>query len=557
MFRKKSIYLSSVVLVLLLVPAFSFGRDDSGLPELEFLLKELDRRIDNESRYEANKEERLAFLKEKVSSVPSAENRYILLLELSKEYEVYQCDSAILYARKSLETALPTRNRANIQASEIQLALCLAKAGMFDDTRSLLCSIDEASLSAENRIPYYGAWIDCLVYMMEYRGGYDIGDLIAEKCIWQDKLLAGAGETVSYDIVRILALRFLETSKPEEAISILKSFMENVPEDSREMASLTSLMSDAYRQIGDDSVQRKYLALSAIADVTSSVRETLSLRVLASLLFEDGDLERANKYIHKSLADANFFNARLRNLQNAQAIRIIDDTYQLEHEAQARRRMLLLGLSGLLSVLLAIIIIYVLKQASDVRRSNREVEIMNRRLSELNAALLESSEREKESNLQLVEANHLKELFMCNFLDICTDYIDKLRKFRRKINEKVRTGQTSSIARLVSNSSVPKQEKKVLYASFDKAFLQIYPSFIKEFNQLLCESERYPETDGMELNQELRIYALVKLGITNTSKIQTFLDYSPRTVYNYRSKVKSKAINQTEDFDKQVQSLCK
>ena len=521
------------------------------------MLQELDGMIRDEGKYVKTKELTIAAVKDKLSLAGKGEDGYILLYALSKEYETYQCDSAIAYANAAIEAAKTAGSATNVRSAKIQLATCLAKAGIFDEAMAVLDALDVSALNDIQRMDFYQAGIDCCVFMLEYRGGYGVEKIEARKNDYQQRLLALDGGRNSYDAVRTKAIMGLESSDYKSVIALMSAYMDKVPPKSPQMANVTSLLSAAYRQSGDMERWKEYLAMSAISDLASCVRENMSLRILAMQMYEDGDLARANMYIKKSLEDANFYNARLRNVQIAKVIPVIGDAYQLDKAKQQTKLRWFLGVLGVMSMILLIGLFFIIRQMARVRKVNIEMEEMNRRLNSLNDALQKTYERERMTSMSLAEANRVKELFICDFLDICTDSIDKLKTFRRQVNAKLKSGQTANLMKLASKSLSSSQEKENRYASFDKAFLKIYPTFIHEFNLLLKEDQRYPEVEHpIELNRELRIFALVKLGISDTTKIQIFLDYSPRTIYNYRSQIKMRAIDKEGDFDERVRRLC-
>ncbi|MCC8132252.1 MAG: DUF6377 domain-containing protein [Tannerellaceae bacterium] len=307
----------------------------------------------------------------------------------------------------------------------------------------------------------------------------------------------------------------------------------------------------------EDPWQRKvYLAQSAIADIKAANKENISLRFLAHLLFLDGDIQRANVYIKKSMDDANFFNGRLRNTQTSMVFPIINEAYQTERLQQQKKLMLLLAVVSLLSCILIITLGFIKRQINKLSRAQQEILQINERLNELNTDLQKANRIQKEMNTNLKEANYIKEQLIGTFLEICTEYIDKFQKFKVFVNRKIKVGQLNDILKVIGKTDNGSQELKDLYANFDKAFLAIYPDFVEEFNKLLREEEQYPIKDDQSLNHELRIFALVRLDITDSNKIATFLHYTLRTVYNYRHKVKSKAIQPDEDFEERIKQVC-
>ena len=212
-------------------------------------------------------------------------------------------------------------------------------------------------------------------------------------------------------------------------------------------------------------------------------------------------------------------------------------------------------LVSLLSLVLMVAIYLVFKQMKKVSKAQQRIVEINGQLNELNTSLQEANETQKRSNAYLAEANLVKEQYIGSFLEISTEYTDKLDSFKTLVNRKIMAGQKNDLLRMTADSVDSIRDLKKLYESFDKAFLNIYPNFVEELNELLREDERYPIIP-QTLNQELRIFALIRLGITDSNKMATFLHYSLRTIYNYRSKVKSKAITPDENFEERVKHLC-
>ncbi len=523
---------------------------------LDSLLTELDNAIKKEKDYTAQKIIYLDKLKQRISNPNTTkEERYFTYQDMAKEYELFICDSAITYSMKAVEIAEESGNPNWIIDSKIQLARSEAKAGMFTKSIDILNTIRRQDLNKHQRIDYYRTYSDAYVYWLEYQDGYDISELIEKRGKYQDSLLQVV-ETNTFDHAVNYGTRYIEIKDFANAERVLFAYFPKVEPDTKEYALITSILAYLYEQKGDREKEEEYLAMSALSDIRVPVKENLSLRTLAVLLFDDGDVTRAHQYIKKSLDDANFYNGRLRNIQTSKLLPIIDKAYQLDRENQQNKLRILLIIVSVLSVVLLIAIVFVVLQMRKLEKAKQHIEEINSRLNELNVVLKEANVQQKQTNVSLAEANHIKEQFISNFLEICTEYIDKLDAFKVTVNRKIRSGQTADLLKLTTKTENSAQELKELYTNFDKAFLNIYPAFIEEFNTLLRGEEQYALNQDGTLNQELRVFALIKLGIKDTNKIATFLHYTPRTVYNYRSKVKSKALDADEDFEEKVKHLC-
>lgn len=523
--------------------------------KMDSLLTELDKVIDNEKEYILRKQIYLDKLKDQLYTPNLLPNeQYLVCYTLAKEYEPFMCDSAIFYAEKSLQKATDIGNTTWIYDSKIQLARSKAKAGLFFNVLDLLKTIDVEKLAMQQQIDYYKAYTDVYIFMIEYQDGYDVAELIREKEKYRTHLLQLLTPD-TYEYAISYGFYYIEKGELDKAEKVLTSYYSEVKPGTKEMAGITSVLSHLYGQKGDGERRKECLAISAISDIKASVKENISLRVLAILLFNDGDLVRAYRYIKKSLDDANFYNARLRNIQNSKILPIIDNAYQLDKEAQRKKQQMLFIAISILSVVLLITVMFIVWQMWKLKKAKKYIEEVNSRLNELNTVLQEANKRQKQTNVKLAESNHIKEKFISNFLEICTEYIEKLDAFKRLVNRKIKSGQVNDLLSLTSKTE-NSIELKELYANFDKAFLNIYPTFVEEFNTLLRDEEQYPINDDRSLNQELRIFALIKLDIKDTNKIATFLHYTPRTVYNYRSKVKSKALDTNEDLEDKIRTIC-
>jgi len=522
---------------------------------IDSLLAELDKSIEKEKTYTHQKHTKINELIKKLNSVQNDQELYGIYKGLSKYYDVFIADSAQYYTVKSISIADKLNNKSFISESNIQLARIKAKAGMFPVALDILKKIDKKSLQHSQLVDYYKAYLEVYIYWIEYQDGRDVNDLIVEKNSIQDSLIKILPKE-SYEYAINYGIKNIELKNFKDAETSLLGAFKFVKKDTREFSILNSIIAYLYESQNKTEKQKEFLARSAISDIHAAVKENIALRTLAILLFDDGDNTRANLYIKQSLEDANFYNARLRNIQIARVLPIIDKAYQLDKEKQEKKLRLLLIIVSILSVVLLIAIIFVINQIKKVSKAKKELTKTNIKLNDLNNELQLANERQALTNRSLAEANHIKEEYIKSFLEICTEYIDRLENFKSIVNRKIKTGQTADIIKMTTSSAQDStKELKELYNNFDKAFLKIYPNFVEEINKLLRPEEQYPTNNDLNLNQELRVFALIRLGVTNNNQIATFLHYTLRTIYNYRSKVKSKAINPDDNFELLVQKI--
>lgn len=522
---------------------------------LDQLLVELDNSIAQEKIYTHQKQIKINSLSKQVLWTKDNSKLYQIYKDLSKQYEVFVADSAQLYTVKALEIANKLNNESFVTDSQIQLARIKAKAGMFPVSLQILKNINKNKLRHQQLVDYYKAYLEVYIYWIEYQDGREVNELIEDKISIQDSLIAILPKD-GYEYAINYGTKYIELKKYDKAEKILLNAFDTVKPDTREFSILYSILAYLYQEKKDVEKEKEYLIRSAISDIHSAIKENISLRTLAILLYDNGDIERANIYIKQSLEDANFYNARLRNIQIARVLPIIDKAYQIDREKQEKKLRVLLIVVSILSIILLTAIIFVVKQIQKVSKAKKELTEINSKLNDLNTELQKANNRQALTNRSLAESNHIKEEYIKSFLEICTEYIDRLENFKSIVNRKIKTGQTADIIKMTTTSSQDTtKELKELYNNFDKAFLKIYPNFVEEINKLLRPEERYPINSDQNLNQELRVFALIRLGVTNNNQIATFLHYTLRTIYNYRSKVKSKAIDPDDNFEQMVQRI--
>lgn len=523
---------------------------------MDSLLIQIDKAIENQEAVVRQKELFIQKIKAQLE-VPGLNNEslYIVYKQLTDEYANYQVDSLKQYAQRQLEAALKTTNSSWINDSKINLALVQAKAGFFQQAVTMLSGINRFELSRMQLIRYYIAYSDSYLYWIEFNDGIDVSHFKQQRNAIRDSLIQLL-EPGSYEYAVQKGLKAMESGRYQEAETLLLPMLPQLKADTRDFAVFNSLLAHLYEQIGDGGRQKEHLAFSALADIKGGIMENTSLRLLAMLLFNDGEVQRANHYIKKCLDDANFFNARLRNLQTSRILPIIDKAYQDDRAHQEQKQRVLLTVISILSIILFLVILFMVRQMFKLSQAQKRILQINNQLTDLNLHLQQANAKQKETNLSLAEANHIKEQFISNFLEICTEYIEKLEKLKFTIQLKIKAGQINEVLRMTDSNSDSSRELKELYDNFDRAFLNIYPNFIEAFNKLLRPEAYYKEAADGTLNQELRVFALIRLGITDNNRIATFLHYTLRTIYNYRSKVKAKALNPGDNFEENIRQLC-
>lgn len=522
---------------------------------LDSLLAVLDKVVQQSDRYEDAKKQHIAFIKERLSNRElSQEEIYHINLQLFNEYEAYICDSARHYINQNLAIAKNLGRQDLLNESLLKKAHILATSGLYAEGVKLLESVDTSSLSNKLLADYYMAFENIYLYHAEYAQDDEYRPVYLNKMnAYRDSILQFATEgTYQYMITKGPVL--FDRNQKKEAEVFLNDFLSQVSPDTREYAIITSILAFICQYSSQPELRKVYLVKSAIADVKAVVKENNSLRELAEILYEEADIERANNYMKKSMADASFYNARLRNVQASKMLPVIDRSYQLEKEMQRRKLQTFLWVISFLSLFLILTIAYIVRQMKKLAKARREVLCANNELQKLNTELLEANHQQKQMNDSLRESNCIKEEYIGRFLGLCSTYIDKLETYQRMLNKKAASGKLEELYKTLKSSQFIDDELKEFYQNFDSSFLNIFPDFVECFNSLLPESEKIVPKQGERLTTELRIFALIRLGISDSAKIASFLRYSITTIYTYRSKLKNRSLYR-DDFEEQVMKI--
>lgn len=292
--------------------------------------------------------------------------------------------------------------------------------------------------------------------------------------------------------------------------------------------------------------------------------ENLALQTLAVYLYQRGEdnIERAEKYINHSMEDAKFYNNRLRILEISRNLPQIMNAYQATMEKQNKNLRYSILFISLLVVALFVTVFFIHRQNRKLTSRRRELAENNQQLTSLNRKLAESSQHQTDLNIQLQELNQLlmdtnkhREGLASIYIDLCAKYIDKLNKYQTLVKRKIKANQAQELLQTISSVRISQEDAATFLNRFDKAFLELYPTFVEEFNALLRNDGQLLQKSPHSLTTELRTFALIRLGVNNTADIAGLLFLSNQTIYNCRSTIKNRAIRK-ETFDDDVMHLC-
>lgn len=526
----------------------------AGTP-LDSLLIALDKTIARSDQFEKQKTDRIQMVKDELSRPRLSEaDLYRIYSRLFQEYESYNCDSARYYINLNMDIARRTHNLDWLNESLIHKANILATTGLYPEALDLLRQVDKSHLATEKLAEYYTSFENLFLYRAEYVSGDEyMAAYLDSMNVYRDSALLYHAEH-SYQHTIVMVPRLVDLQKYDEAEHMLLSYLGNSKSGTREYSVLTSILAFIYQCNGNLEQRKVYLVKSAISDIEAVVKENNSLRALAELLYDEGQIARADHYMKVSMEDANFFNARLRNIQASKMLPIIDQAYQKEKEAQRKELQILLVIISVLSVFLLAAVIYAILQIRKVARARRKVIEVNKELKHLNEELTEANNQQRLTNHTLSEANHIKEEYIGRFLGLCSAYIDKLEAYRRMLNKKAASGKVEELYKTLKSNQFIEDELREFYVNFDSSFLSIFPDFVQSFNKLLPKEEQVIPKQGEHLTTELRIFALIRLGIDDSPRIAGFLRYSITTIYTYRSKLRNKSLYK-DTFEEEVMKI--
>ena len=521
------------------------------------LLLKLDQAIKERPIYMEQKELKLVELKRQLHRQIPDEERFAILGTLLDEYRSFNTDSALHMAEEREQIAIRLGNREYIDNARMNKADVLGMTGMYKEVMDLMRNIHIDRLPVDIHPYYYHIYRTVYGLMADYAVTAYEKKLYTELTDkYRDSLLL-----VNKDNLLIHTLiqsdQYNVRNEYDKAIRLLTDYLALQKDYEHDVAICAYTLSESYRLKGDKEKEKEYLIVSAMADMKTAVREYISLRKLAVLLYQEGDIERAYSYVKICMEDAADCNARLRKLEILEIFPIINDAYQQKTEKQQEQMKWALVSISLLSLFLLLAIFYVYKQMKKVAAARREVIDANKRLKELNDELHLSNAQLKEANHSIAENSYLKEEYIGRYMDQCSVYLEKMDNYRRSLGKIAATGNVEELYKNIKSSKFIEGELKEFYTNFDNTFLQLFPTFVEDFNALLADDEQISLKAGERMNTELRIFALIRLGITDSVKIAQFLRYSVTTIYNYRTKVRNKAAGDRDLLEQEVMTIGK
>ena len=521
------------------------------------LYEQLDQAIKQSQYYINQKESRITKIKKQSRQGHTPQQLLTAYYKLYEEYKAYQSDSSIYYIHQAIDLAKRNNMKSDITKLRSLLALQYSTSGAFTEALHVLQSIDKKTLNNSNKKDYYIAFYH--VYgELGFSNIHIDTDLSQEfynkqNCC-RDTLFSILSPN-SEDYLMRKEVLLTSQNKLKEALKINDIRLSKCKKGSHEYGIVAYYRYLIYRSLKDEDMVKYWLLQSAICDVKCAINDQASLWILAEILSKEKDVERSYKYINFSWNANKRFCTRIRSWQISPVLGTIDHNYQAELKKVNHRLIFAIICVSLLVIALALLTFYVNKQKSYLSNARNELKKTNTQLEELNNKLSSTNGMLKASNDKLNESNGVKEEYIGQFLGACSHYIDKLDKMRLNVNKMLKNKQYNELYSMTKSSEVKEQELEELYANFDKVFLNLFPNFVEDLNGLLKEECQIHLSSPNKLSAIVRVFALIRLGIDDSTKIAEFLHYAVNTIYNYRAKLRNGAINDRNEFEKKVREL--
>ena len=562
-----------ILIVCLLFPTYVCADTSKhALEENRKLLHSLDSLLEQQDLFVRVKEERIKQLKMQYSRVKDVKELYAMNRMVYLEYRVYDADSALHYINKNIQLAQQTDNRTWEVVSLLEQSFVLTSSGLLTEALKAVSDIQPEELPQNLRSEYFGRL--CTLYSRLRDYSSENSQLSEHYNNLQKAFRDSVYLTATPDELRYWNCRawlYLGTPEIEPVKQAFEENKQTLSNDSRKYSIATYNLSAIYRSENNESKYLENLILSAMADIRSVNGDIGSLQEIAEYLFKHGEIDRAYNYILYCSQKAMLFHNRVRIVKMSHLQNQIYKAYQEQSRTQQKRlQASLIAVSFLFLVLIGAFL-FIRKQMRRLKEANLKLDSTNQKLSvnmdalstahqrleEVNMQLKDLNTQLQEVNDQLRESNYVKEEYIGYVFNICSTYISKLEEFRKNINRKLKVGQIEDVKTMTDSSATASNELKEFYQNFDTIFLHLYPDFVGDFNALLLPEERIELKEGELLNTELRIHALIRLGITDSVKIADFLHCSAQTVYNNRLRTRNKSIIPKEDFINAVKKLGK
>ena len=538
-------HLIVIIITLMIQPIYIKGDNNQ-------LYKQLDAALAQRAHYVELKEKSLNEIKQGAKYVTSNEDKLKLYEQLANEYKAYEYDSAMTYVNKGLILAQKSNNIFFNKRFQLSQTRLLITRGFYAEAKEILQKIEPKEEPRDYQFLYYytmyGLYNNWSTYCEnnEFSKNYD-----QKKVEYLKKAIELSPKKDAFYYYLMGELYYFSNHpNNNKTIQYYKKALSMEKTNSRLHAMTAFALSEVYQKANNLELMEHYLLVAAISDVTSATKENVALQDIALFIYKHKtrSLNKAQEYINLSLEDAYTYKSRLRRIEISSKLQLITNAYT--DDIKTTNRLLNIALLVIILLLLGVGIssLFIRKKTRLLKQKKDEISATSDKMEKLNGQL-------HLINDELKDTNQKRERLVKVYIDLCYKNIERNQKLRTLAVRKIKANQSKELLSLLSSSSSTEKENKEFLTEFDKAFLSLYPTFVNELNQQLTESAHIQLKENGEMPPILRVCALLRLGITESSKIAGILSYSPQTVYNYRSILKNNAIDK-EHFEENVLKLC-
>ena len=538
-------HLIVIIITLMIQPIYIKGDNNQ-------LYKQLDAALAQRAHYVELKEKSLNEIKQGAKYVTSNEDKLKLYEQLANEYKAYEYDSAMTYVNKGLILAQKSNNIFFNKRFQLSQTRLLITRGFYAEAKEILQKIEPKEEPRDYQFLYYytmyGLYNNWSTYCEnnEFSKNYDL-----KKVEYLKKAIELSPKKDAFYYYLMGELYYFSNHpNNNKTIQYYKKALSMEKTNSRLHAMTAFALSEIYQKANNLELMEHYLLVAAISDVTSATKENVALQDIALFIYKHKtrSLNKAQEYINLSLEDAYTYKSRLRRIEISSKLQLITNAYT--DDIKTTNRLLNIALLVIILLLLGVGIssLFIRKKNRLLKQKKDEITATSAKMEILNGQL-------HLINDELKDTNQKRERLVKVYIDLCYKNIERNQKLRTLAVRKIKANQSKELLSLLSSSTNTEKENKEFLTEFDKAFLSLYPTFVTELNKQLTESAHIQLKENGEMPPILRVCALLRLGITESSKIAGILSYSPQTVYNYRSILKNNAIDK-EHFEENVLKLC-
>ena len=538
--------------------------------DFKSMYNQLDNLIDNSYQYVDNHENSIERLRVLLSDTKDEKTKYDVSFNLYLEYKSYTNDSAISYLQQCIRLADRIHRKDMVGKCKSLMAFQCSSSGLYAEALQILKQVSTKDLTPDNGLSdYYIAYNHVYQELGYYTRLEDLKrKYVMISSAYRDSVYQVMNRD-SEDYLLCEEISLYSRGLYQKAMKVNDQRLAKVKPGSRNYAIVAYYRSRLYGKLGDIQMVKYWLIESAMSDIKYAVMDQASLWELSDILNKEGDIDRSLKYIRFTWECNNKFGTRMRSWQISPLLSIIDSNYQKQINRKNQTLIIFITIVSVMSLMLLGLLFFVYRQKKKLSDARNELKLINEKLVVLNSDLLKANDdldtsnhklsctnqKLALSNQKLNESNRVKEEYIGRFLSLCSQYVDKLDDYRKMVNKKMKNKELESLFNISRSTEFKDKELDELYANFDSVFLHLFPNFVNDFNEMLKPEVRIHLKDSDRLSTDIRIFALIRLGIDDSSKIAEFLHYSVNTIYNYRARIKNGVLEDRDNFERRVKYL--